>query len=429
VTGGEGIRPGLILDPQVQHSAALISRGAGIIDGWQQELERLAAGLGSRVRRGTNALERLLDRDPYHVAGYRGYGRAGRILVLGRVLQDEGLAAPDVGHGKVRNLLAMLKRLESDPLPFARVRVGLPDGDREVTADDEGFVRQWLEVVPPTASESWSEVTLELLHPEHGGGTATPAPILLPPASARYGVISDMDDTVLQSEVTSFLRAARMVLLENARTRLPFAGVAAFYRALHHGVGGARNPIFYVSSSPWNLYDVIGGFLEAQEIPAGPLLLRDWDLRLSLLRNEAHKSSHIREILETYPSLPFILVGDSAQEDPEIYARLVAEHPERILAVYIRNVEPHPERSAAISRLAAEVEAAGSTLVLADDTLTIASHAAAHGWIPPEALPGIGGEKRADEGGGGKADTPGVPARPAAPTLVVDPDLGSGDLA
>jgi phosphatidate phosphatase APP1 len=370
-----------------------------------------------------------VDRDPYHVAPYRGYGRRGRILVLARVLEDEGLAAPDVRHGKTRNLFAMLKRLESDPLPGARVQVSLPDGNREVVADEEGFIRSWLDADPTAGAESWSTVELGLLHPERGPGPAAVAPILMPPDAAAYGVISDMDDTVLQSEVTSFLRAARMVLLENARTRLPFAGVAAFYRALRDGVGSAGNPIFYVSSSPWNLYDVISGFLEAQEIPAGPLLLRDWDLSPSLLRTEAHKRTHIREILETYPALPFILVGDSTQEDPEIYARVVADHPGRILAVYIRSVEPHPERTAAVERLAEEVRAAGSTLVLADDTLTLASHAAAHGWIDPKTLPAIGGEKRADEGDGRKVDAPGVPPKPSAPTMVVDPDLDAGDLA
>jgi phosphatidate phosphatase APP1 len=369
-----------------------------------------------------------VDRDPYHVVPYRGYGRPGRVLVLARVMQDEGLSAPDVRHGKTRNLLAMLKRLESDPLPRARVQASLAGDSHELVADDEGFIRAWLEAELAPDPDGWSKAELRLLHPEFGGGAPAGAPILLPAPSAGYGVISDMDDTVLQSEVSSFLRAARMVLLENARTRLPFAGVAAFYRALVEGSGGARNPIFYVSSSPWNLYDVIGGFLEAQEIPPGPLLLRDWDLGPSLFRNEAHKAGHIREILETYPTLPFILVGDSTQEDPEIYSRAVADHPDRIRAVYIRSVEPHPERAAAIARLAEEVTAAGSTLVLADDTLTIASHAAAHGWILPDALPGIGGEKRADEGDGRKADAPGVPTRPPAPTVVVDPDLDAGDL-
>jgi phosphatidate phosphatase APP1 len=392
-------------------------------------LQEFAASIATRLRRGANAAERLVDHDPYHVAAYRGYGTPGRILLLARVLEDEGLAAPDVRHGKARNLFAMLKRLESDPLPGAHVRVSLPGGDHTLVADEEGYVREWLDADLEAEDDSWGAVGLQLLHPSQEVGPPSVAPILLPPDSAIYGVISDMDDTVLQSEVSSFLRAARMVLIENARTRLPFAGVAAFYRALREGTGNARNPIFYVSSSPWNLYDVISGFLEAEDIPAGPLLLRDWDLTPSLLQNEGHKSAHIREILATYPGLRFILVGDSTQEDPEIYARVVAANPGRILAVYIRNVEPHPERSAAIARLAEAVKAAGSSLVLADDTYAAASHAAAHGWIRQEALPEIGGEKRADEGEGGKADAPGVPVHPPAPTVVVDPELGPGDLA
>jgi phosphatidate phosphatase APP1 len=399
-----------------------------IIGTWREELRELAAELESRVRRGADALERLVDRDPYHIAGYRGYGRDGRVLVLARVLQDEGLAPADAGHSKARNLLAMLKRLESDPLPFARVRARLRDGDRELVADDEGFVREWLET-EPGGLDGWDSVRLELLHPAGGPPRVTAAPILIPAATAAYGVISDMDDTVLQSEVTSFIRAASMVLLENAHTRLPFAGVAAFYRALELGpAGGRKNPIFYVSSSPWNLYDVIAGFLEAERIPAGPLLLRDWDLGPSLFRNAGHKTRLIREILETFSTLPFILIGDSGQEDPEIYAEIVAAFPTRILAVYIRSVEANPERSTAIRRLAERVTASGSTLVLADDTLTIASHASSHGWIQEAALPEIRGEKWADEGGGGKVDAPGVgPARPA-PTVVVDKDVGVADL-
>jgi hypothetical protein len=81
----------------------------------------------------------VVERDPYHIAASRGYGRDGRALVLVRVLQDEALAPPDPGHSKARNLLGMLKRLENDPLPFAKVRARLPGGDRDLVADDEGF--------------------------------------------------------------------------------------------------------------------------------------------------------------------------------------------------------------------------------------------------------------------------------------------------
>src|SRR5438094_509829 len=54
------------------------------------------------------------------------------------------------------------------------------------------------------------------------------------------GVISDLDDTVIQSRMTSFFQAVRTVMLGNARTRLPFPGVAAFYRALEAGGDGRR---------------------------------------------------------------------------------------------------------------------------------------------------------------------------------------------
>ncbi len=396
--------------------------------GWQDELSELAASLGRRVRHGANALERLVDRDPYHIVAYRGYAGLGRVLLLGRVLQNEGLPAPDPSHSKFRNLLAMLKRLESDPLPFARVLARVAGVERELVADDEGFLRAWIEV-PSAPEPGWGSIRLELVDPPDGIARTAEAPFLTPSASAAYGVISDMDDTILQSHVTDFIRAARAVLLENARTRLPFAGVAAFYRALEEGqAGGPGNPIFYVSSSPWNLYDVIADFMEAQLIPAGPLLLRDWDLGPSVLRNAAYKTGVIREILRTYPALPFILVGDSAQEDPEIYADIVANDPARILAVYIRNVLPHPERSDKIRNLAEQVAATGSTLVLSDDTLTAARHAAAHGWIRDETLSAIGEEKRADEGAGGKEPAPGVEETLIAPTVVVDRDIKAGEL-
>jgi len=216
--------------------------------GWQDELRALAASLASRVRRGTNALGRLVDRDPYHIVGYRGYAANGRVLLLARVLQDEALPVPDPSHSKLRNLVAMLKRLERDPLPFARVRVRLPGGERELIADDEGFIRHWVELGTPL-QPGWGSIRLELADPAAGVPGIGHGLYLTPPASAAYGVISDMDDTVLQSHVTDFIRAAGTVLLENARTRLPFPGVAAFYRALTEGrTGGAGNPIFYVSS-------------------------------------------------------------------------------------------------------------------------------------------------------------------------------------
>ena len=269
-------------------------------------------------------------------------------------------------------------------------------------------------------------MSLDLADPPNAVPVRATTRILTPAPTASFGVVSDMDDTVLQSEVTSFLRAARMVLLENALTRLPFPGVAAFYRALERGATGAEaNPIFYVSSSPWNLYNVIDGFLEAQRIPTGPLLLRDWDLGRLSERHARHKGTVIREIFDTYPRAAVSARRRQRAGGSGDLRRSGARATRRVKAVYIRNVTPNPERLSRIQTFGARSQEAGSTLVLADDTLAVARHAAMHGWISADALGEIGGEKRDDEGETGvKADTPGVETK-RSPTVVVDPDISS----
>lgn len=326
------------------------------------------------------------------IDAYRGYGRGDRAWVKARVLRGAPVPRARERDSVWLNLAATLQRFESDEIPGACVRLAYPGGQQELKADREGYVECWVEPSPPLAG-GWQGVEMALLHPVDGDEPfRATAPVLVPPIGARFGVISDIDDTVVRTDVASRLRMARNVFLGNAHTRMPFPGVAPFYRALERGAAGeARNPVFYVSSSPWNLYDALAEFLELRGIPLGPLLLRDWGIApVDEGGHAGHKRAHIGRILDTFPALPFILVGDSGQEDPEIYHRAVHDHPERILAVYIRNVSRAPERADAIRTLAAEVEKAGSTLILADDTLAAARHAAEHGWIDPACLAEIG---------------------------------------
>ena len=373
-------------------------------------------------------LRALVDRDPHLVVGYRSFGTPTRVLVRGRALEDEGITRAGERDSLWRNLINSWRRIESDPLGYAQVRATIGGTSLELEADDEGFFHGWLELPTPLAASGWTPLGLELLAPTHPGAApvrATGQVLILPP-SARFLVVSDIDDTVLQSHVTSIAQALRTVLLGNARTRLPFPGVAAFYRALSAGATGSEgNPIFYVSSSPWNLYDLLEDFLALQGIPAGPLTLRDWDWERSALgsgRLHGFKSRAIREILDAFPATPVVLIGDSGQRDPEIYAQLVREFPERILAVYIRDVKRTPERRAAVAALVEEVETARSVLVLADDTVAAAVHAAERGLLDPAALTEIRGEKRQDEAAApGKAGAPAV--EPGAPTdtpIVID---------
>jgi phosphatidate phosphatase APP1 len=350
--------------------------------------------------------ELVWTRGPIEIAAYRGYGSRQRVYLHGRVLKRPGYSKPTPSDPVWRNVVNIYRRADSDAIPFARIQLSLGNSTRSVDADDEGFFGDWLELPAGAVDgDSWVEAKLELLKPRPSAdakSVSTNAKVLIPPGSARFGVISDIDDTVIQSRVSSFIQAVRTVMLGNALTRLPFEGVAEFYSALHAGsTGSENNPLFYVSSSPWNIYDVIEDFLTAQGIPHGPLLLRDWDFGPRALRSHRHhfhKGDAIREILETYPALPFILIGDSSQQDPEIYHGVVHDFPERIIAVYIRDVVRTPARSTAISALAKEVETAGSTLLLVQDTFAAATHAAGRGWIAADKVATVAREAAADSG-------------------------------
>lgn len=366
--------------------------------------------------------------DPYQIVAYRGYGTASRVLVHGRVLECEDISGATENDSLRSNLVNTLKRIASDPVAGARVRVTIGNEIRELVCDTEGFFREWIDLREPVKpSESWYKIQLELLSPLRAGHDPVTATglVQIPPGTPAFGVISDLDDTVIQSRIANFLQAVRTVMLGNARTRLPFPGVAAFYQALEKGGDGTRNnPIFYVSSSPWNIYDIICDFMDIQRIPTGPILLRDWDVEISALssrRLKTHKDPLIREIMDLYPTMPFILIGDNSQRDPEIYRSILDSYPGRVPAIYIRNVHQNPERATALEALANEVLAAGSTLVLADDTYAAGKHAAEQGWIDPASLPSIKEEKKADEGTTGtKADAPGTTEDAQVPTVVVE---------
>ena len=367
---------------------------------WIGSVARLVAAAEGRLDERRYAAP---DHRPARVAPYVGYGTRTHLTVLGRVLRGAALGPSPEQAGSWENLLATLRRFEPDEVPFACVAVDAGDTRRELTANGEGHFLERITLERPLpAGAEWHDVTYTVTRPAAAGPAR--GRVLVPSPRAAFGVISDIDDTVVRTDATQLLRMARTLLFGNARTRLPFAGVAAFYQALAvGGVDGGPNPLFYVSSGPWNLYDLLVEFFELQRIPMGPLLLRDWGIEAHELlptNHGAHKQLAIRRVLAEYPALRFLLIGDSGQEDPEIYASVVRDHPGRILAVYIRDVTGSAERSARIARLAEEVARAPVELLLVPDTLAAATHAASRGWIAGAALESIAAGAAVDSGPG-----------------------------
>jgi phosphatidate phosphatase APP1 len=104
----------------------------------------------------------------------------------------------------------------------------------------------------------------------------------------------------------------------------------------------------------------------------------------------------IRKVLDVNPQLPFVLIGDSGQQDPEIYTQVVRENPGRIRAIYIRDVTEE-QRDESVRELIRTAEAFNVPMLLVPDTVEAAEHAASLGLIDPDTIPEIRADRRADK--------------------------------
>lgn len=160
-------------------------------------------------------------------------------------------------------------------------------------------------------------------------------------------VISDIDDTLKHTGVGS-----RVALLENTFLRefRSIPGMAERFQAWAE----AGAAFHYVSSSPWQLYRHLSDYLSVEGFPEGSFHLRAFRLRDHLLRRllmlrRSGKGGVIKHILRTFPQRRFILVGDSTEADPEIYAAMARRFPWQIARILIREIDGpknRPERFA-----------------------------------------------------------------------------------
>lgn len=351
-----------------------------------------------------NFRKRLGSFRPLHIVPYRSYGTARRVYIKGRVLENRNIASATDKDTILNNLVNMYRRFQSDEVGGALLQAKVGDEVLQVTTDKEGYFVLDIHPKEPIITDSlWHGIPIELLNAPipHEKDITSIAEVMIPPPDAEYGIISDIDDTIVRTSATDLLAMSRTTFLNNARTRLPFAGVAEFYRSLQLGRNGKRNnPFFYVSSSPWNLYDLLTDFLDLNKIPAGPLLLRDFGLQGESVAgggHMGHKFNEIEQIMNAYPHLNFVLIGDSGQEDPVIYREVVKKFPDRVLAIYIRDVQL-AEREQIAVEVSRSLYDYKVEMMIVDNTVEAAEHAAKTGLIFTEAIPAIEEEKKEDKG-------------------------------
>lgn len=310
---------------------------------------------------------------------------------LGRALDDDKLKMEE-NQSLSRTVINTFKQFDTDEVADAEVALQLPNGTvLTATTNKEGYFlfdkTTSISLERYANDEGWVPLSVSFVGDVRNSIISSnnkfEAELLIPPPTATFGVISDIDDTILQTGVTSFLkwRVLHNSLLKNAHDRIFLEGAPEFYQKLHEGrSGNEQNPMFYLSNSPWNLYQYLKLFLEFNKFPKGPILLRDFRTPFdrTLKPEKPHKQKEIVNILKTYPDLGFILIGDSGEHDPTIYTDIAAQYPDRILAIYLRSVK-HRKRMEKVESI---VDTFKTVPVLSVETSKEAEeHARENGYI------------------------------------------------
>jgi phosphatidate phosphatase APP1 len=331
----------------------------------------------------------LFKTDPLQVIAFQSYGTDTHLYIRGRALEDENIDLAKRGFFSL--LKNTWKRFETDEIPNTKLKIILPnDTFLYTTTDSKGYFKleeNLSNLQSLTNTEGWLTCQIQFEEQFHGriinNDNSFSGEVLIPSANSNFGVISDIDDTILNTGVVSKLkwRLIYNTLFKNAESRSPLEGAAELYHKLHRGASGEEaNPIYYVSHSPWNLYRYLELFLQKNNFPKGPILLRDLGNLLGKkdLAEKPQKQKEIINILKTYPEKQFILIGDSGEHDADIYIEIAEVYPGRIKAIYLRSVK-HTKKMLRIRGLVENYKATPTLLVESADQAI--EHAKQHGFI------------------------------------------------
>ena len=194
---------------------------------WPPQVARYLQGVAIDVDDHLDASRRRLDRRfgldrPRHIAAYRAFADSHGVELTGRVLARPPLGGPLEDDRWWDNLLNTYRRFNSDDVPGVALRAQFRNASAETVTDNEGYYRLDIATDAPVDAALWDHASITMAD----GSLLTPQPVLQVLPQARFGVISDIDDTILQSSIVDWKVAAQLVFLHNARTRKPLLGVA-----------------------------------------------------------------------------------------------------------------------------------------------------------------------------------------------------------
>ena len=257
------------------------------------------------------------------IDSYMGYATSEGCVLRGRILARSRFMTQIEAPSRLNAIRNMARNFLTSEMAGVRVA----SGSAETVTDEEGYFQLTIPTMPP----GWQ--TAQLTLPNYG--SEAQATIQVPSPDAKIGVISDIDDTVMRTGAYWLPRNLWTTATTFVSDREIFQDTVAFIRQCQAG----KNPVFYVSSSPWNLHAYLNQVFDTHDVPKGPFFLRDLGIsETQFIKSShgSHKGEAIDTILAANPGLDFILIGDSGQHDATVYQDAIERHPGRIRQVVLR---------------------------------------------------------------------------------------------
>lgn len=288
---------------------------------------------------------------------YRGYANENELIVFGHVFKPNTAGSYEFEKKRFKNVKSVIRMFRIKTIPNADVY--LECGGRKIHTKslDDGYFKFCIPL-KEQLEYGWTDYYVTM---EHEGEEIREKGSYIHPFEGNLGIISDIDDTFLVSHTRNFFKKLYILLWKNINGRKIFADVVPHYKALSTAGRNnkeERNAFFYVSSSEWNLYNFIVKFTEKHELPRAVLLLKDiktslMDFMVTGRGNHGHKFDKIKHILEFYPHLKYVLLGDDSQDDPFLYEDICKIFPVTVKAVYIRQTssKKKPKAESAIQNM------------------------------------------------------------------------------
>jgi phosphatidate phosphatase APP1 len=258
--------------------------------------------------------------------------RPGAITVFAKYLgiDEEALSLKEQAEFEAR---ARLFFVDSQSNKRLRVQNNVYPAQPLALTDGFGVLRSKIFLPLPAADAGdWLSFSLS-----GSGKTFTGRAHIVP--GQGVSIVSDIDDTIRDTQV---LNRHEMLMNTFVRELKTIPGMSALYQQAV-AVPGVR--LHYVSNAPFALYPLLQRFLREQQFPAGSTHLRSVSLKSSVWsamthRQSQHKTETITTLLESFPARQFVLIGDTGEQDPEIYADLMRRFPDRIRKVLLHEVRP-----------------------------------------------------------------------------------------